>query len=295
MVSAPRPATQRRQLAAVRSLVRKVNPAVVGSVLVLLVAAACALFAPALAPHSPTQRVISQRLQPPMTKTPAGTFVLGTDAVGRDVLSRMIHGARPTLLVGLAAVLLAGSVGVLLGLVAGYFGGWRDALIMRVVDLQLALPFIVLAIVVAGLLGKSLGNVILVLGLTGWVEYARVVRATTAGLRRAEFVEAATALGARSGRIVLRQILPNSLGSIIVLATLMVAKMMLAEASLSFLGLGVPASMATWGLMIAEGRDYLITAWWICAFPGLAILLLVLSVNVLGDWLNESLGRSSDG
>lgn len=265
------------------------DPAAASSALLLLVLVACALFAPLISPHDPNRRAVRERLLPPMTVVEGRTYVLGTDAVGRDVFSRIIHGARVTLLVGVGAVVLASVAGVLLGLVAGYTGGWLGSLIMRLVDVQLALPFIVLAIVVSSLLGNSLLNVILVLGISGWTDQARVVRGVAMSLRRSDYVEAAVSSGARDGRIILHHVLPGVRASIIVLATLSMAKMLIAEASLSFLGLGVPAGTPTWGLMISEGRDYLVNAWWVCAFPGLAILVTVMAVNLLGDWLRDQL------
>lgn len=276
-----------RHSKALRNL--RANGGAIISMVVLMTVVICAIFSPIVAPHDPTHRAIANRLLSPFSARDGAIYVLGTDAVGRDVLSRIIYGTRTTLLIGLASVALAGTVGVGLGLLAGYFGGWRDSLIMRIVDIQLSVPFIVLAIVVAGLLGNSLRNVILVLGLTGWVEYGRVIRGVTLTLRETDFVEAARAAGARDLAIISRQILPNVQASVIVLATLMMAKMLIAEASLSFLGLGVPASLPTWGLMIAEGRDYLVRAWWVCAFPGLSILVTVMAINILGDWLRDAL------
>ena len=204
-------------------------------------------------------------------------------------MSRLLYGARVSLLVGFAAVLVAGAVGVALGLVAGYYGGRLDDLLMRVGDVQLAFPVLVLAIAVLSVLGASLGNVIVVLGVTGWVTYARIARAETLSLRQRDFVEGARALGARDGAILWRHILPNVLPPITVVATFSVARTIIAEASLSFLGLGIPPPAPSWGAMLDEGRNYLTTGWWLALFPGLAILLLVLGINLVGDWLRDAL------
>jgi peptide/nickel transport system permease protein len=204
-------------------------------------------------------------------------------------VSRLLYGARVSLLVGFAAVLVAGAVGVALGLVAGYYGGRLDDLLMRVGDVQLAFPVLVLAIAVLSVLGASLGNVIVVLGVTGWVTYARIARAETLSLRQRDFVEGARALGARDGAILWRHILPNVLPPITVVATFSVARTIIAEASLSFLGLGIPPPAPSWGAMLDEGRNYLTTGWWLALFPGLAILLLVLGINLVGDWLRDAL------
>jgi len=256
-------------------------------VFILLVVIAAALFSTYITPHDPTFRDIARRLKPPMHQQDGQLFLLGTDAVGRDILSRIIFGTRITLIVGLASVFFAGSIGVLIGLLSGYFGGWFDTLVMRIADIQLAIPFMVLAIAVAAVLGNSLNNTILVLGITGWVTYGRLVRSETLSVRRNEYVTAAEASGVPPARIVFRHILPNVGASIIVAATQMVARMLIAEASLSFLGLGIPFTTPTWGVMIAEGRDYLMTSWWVSTLPGLAIVLTVMSANLVGDWLRD--------
>jgi peptide/nickel transport system permease protein len=271
------------------------DPGAVLSTLVLVALVITAAAAPLIAPHEPNRRAVRERLLPPMTTMGDRTFILGTDAVGRDVLSRIVYGSRVTLYVGAAAVVLAMAVGVAVGLASGFFGGWLDTVLMRVVDVQLAIPFIVLAIVVAGLIGTSLTNIVLVLGLTGWPDFARVVRGVALSLRRTEYVEAAIAAGAGNFRIAALHVLPGIRASITVLATLALAKMLIAEASLSFLGLGVPAGTPTWGLMISEGREYLVRAWWISAFPGIAILITVMAVNLLGDAVRDALDPRSRG
>jgi peptide/nickel transport system permease protein len=191
------------------------------------------------------------------------------------------------MVVAAASVLLAGSLGIGLGLASGFYGGAVDALLMRVADVQLSIPFIVLALALAAVVGPGLVNVIVVLGLSSWVAYARVVRAETLTVKKRDFVEAARSIGATKLRVLSRHILPNAVGAAIVIATIQLAYMIIAEASLSFLGLGVPVSTATWGSMVADGRPYISSAWWVSAFPGLIIVLFVVALNVLGDWLSD--------
>jgi peptide/nickel transport system permease protein len=270
-----------------RSL-RRNRGAMIGLV-VLFVVTIAAIFSAWITPHDPTLRDISQRLQPPLSEIDGQLYLLGTDALGRDILSRIIYGTRITLLVGLASVALAGTLGLILGLLAGYSKGWPDTLIMRIADIQLAVPFMLLAIAVAGALGSSLRNTIIILGITGWVAYGRLIRSETLSVREHEYVLAARSIGATNSRIILRHVLPNVRNSLIVAATLMVARMLIAEATLSFLGLGVPINTPTWGVMISEGREYITTSWWVSAVPGLAILITVMSVNLVGDWLRDAL------
>lgn len=252
--------------------------------------ATAALLAPWLAPADPTRTHLLDRLTPPAWVAGGSTrYLLGSDTLGRDVLSRLLYGARVSLLVGFAAVAVAGVLGVTLGLLAGYYGGGLDDLLMRLGDVQLAFPILVLAIAVLAVLGASLGNVILVLGVSGWVTYARLARGETLSLKEREFVVAARALGAPDRVILGRHILPNVLPPIVVVATFSVARMIIAEASLSFLGLGVPPPTPSWGAMLDEGRNYITTAWWLALFPGLAILFLVLGVNLVGDWVRDAL------
>lgn len=281
------PIRRRGRSWALRSLLHN-RGAMIGLAMLLIVIFT-ALFSQWIVPHDPKQRDISQRLEPPLSIIEGERYLLGTDAVGRDILSRIIFGTRITLIVGLASVGLAGSVGLALGLIAGYAGGWVDTLTMRIADIQLAVPFMVLAIAVAGVLGSSLRNTIIVLGITGWVTYGRLIRSETLSVREYEYVLAARATGVPRTRILLRHILPNVRASMIVAATLMIARMLLAEASLSFLGLGIPINTPTWGVMISEGREYIATSWWVSAFPGIAILITVMSVNMVGDWLRDAL------
>ena len=257
---------------------------------VIAAAVVVAAFAPALAPSDPVKNRLLDRLTPPMwAQGGSPRHPLGTDTLGRDVLSRLLHGARISLTVGLAAVLVAGVVGVGLGLVAGYRGGWADDLLMRLGDIQLAFPVLLLGVAVIAVLGASLINMILVLGASGWVTYARIARGETLSLKERDFVAAARALGAPARHVVVRHLLPNVLPSLMVVATFSVARTIIAEASLSFLGLGLPPPAPSWGAMLDEGRNYVTTGWWLALFPGLAILLLVLAINLCGDWLRDAL------
>ncbi|AXC50968.1 ABC transporter permease [Paracoccus suum] len=239
----------------------------------------------------PNRQNIMLRLAAPMAEGPRHTtFWLGTDALGRDVLSRLIYGARVSLLVGIASIAVGGTLGVTAGLLAGYFGGRIDDIIMRLGDIQLAFPFILLAIMFLVVLGPGLLNLILVLGIGQWVTYARIVRGQTLSLREKEFVEAARAMGDSTSSIIFRTILPNIIAPLTVVASFNVASVILSEAALSFLGLGVPPSVPTWGSMLAESRDQLIAnKWWLAIFPGFAIVLTVLSFNIMGDWLRDFL------
>lgn len=257
---------------------------------VLLLMGSAALAAPQIAPWDPGRQMLTKRLRPPAWQTRGlWEHPLGTDHLGRDILSRIVHGGRISLGVGLSAVTLSCLIGVSLGLVAGFYGGRADALIMRVVDVFLAIPYILLAMGVVFALGPSLLNVILVMAVTRWVQFARVVRADVLSIREREFVSGARARGNRSGRLLLRHVLPNALTPIIVVATLELAFMIIYESALSFLGLGVQPPTPTWGWMLADGRNYLATAWWLATLPGLAIMLSVLAVNLLGDWLRDTL------
>jgi peptide/nickel transport system permease protein len=247
-----------------------------------------ALIAP-LVSGDPYDQDLERALLPPLWQSGADpSFPLGTDYLGRDLLSRLVYGARTSLLVGISAVLLAGLIGVPLGLMAGYFGGWSETVLMRLADAQLAFPPIVLAIGILTTVSSSLLTIVLVLGIIGWVQYARVIRGQTLSLREREFVEAARVLGAGSPRILVRHVLPNALGPVLVIATLNVSAMILAEASLSYLGIGVRPPTAAWGTMLSEGREVFNVAWWNAVFPGLAIVWTVLGINLLGDaWQNR--------
>jgi len=257
---------------------------VVVAVLVLAVAA------PWVTSWDPIEQDIPSRLQAPGSVHASGrVHVLGTDHLGRDLLARIVFGARPALLVGFAAVAISGLLGLVLGLVSGYFGGLVDDVFMRLADIQLAFPFILLAIAVIGVLGPSLPVIIVVIGVSSWVVYARVVRSEVLSIREREFVQAAHALGVRDVRILLRHVLPNALTPWLVVATLDMARVIVIESALSFLGLGVQPPTPTWGGMLADGRVYISTAWWLATFPGLAILFTVLGINLFGDGLRDTL------
>ncbi len=249
----------------------------------------CALFSPLFAPYDPELQHLSARLLPPFAHEAGAFHVLGTDQLGRDILSRLIYGARVSILVGVSASLLAGTVGVLLGLVSGYFGRWVDDVIMRFCDVQLALPFVLVAIAVVAVVGSNLFDIVLILSGAQWVTYARVVRSSVLTVKEQDYVLAARTLGFGSARIIFRYILPNVLAPVIVIATFAVAQTIIAEAALSFLGLSVPLSIPSWGGMMAEGRTYLVVAWWLATIPGIAISLTVIGVNLFGDWLRDYL------
>lgn len=243
-----------------------------------------AVFGPLVLPYDSVATRVGDRLLPPFSTASDGTFALfGTDQNGRDVLAQVIAGSRVSLLVGITVVVVGGLVGLVLGLVAGYYGGWLDAVISRIGDMQLAFPSILLAILLAGALGPSLVNVIVALAVTRWVIFARVVRGSALTTRGREFVESAKVMGAGDPRILLRYILPSCMQPLLVAATVQVGLTMVAEAALSFLGLGVPIDQASWGSTIANGRDYLASAWWIAAVPGLALTLVVICIGLLGD------------
>jgi len=257
---------------------------------ILLVVLACAAAPGWLAPADPNEQNLLARFTRPATRAADGSLaVLGTDQLGRDILSRVIHGAKTSVLIGLAAVLVAGAVGTGLGLLAGMRGGPWDHAIMRLADMQFAFPFILLAITVIGVLGASVRNIVLVVGLSNWVAYARVVRAETLATREKAFVDAARALGVSLPSIVLRHVLPNVSASLIVVATFGVAGAILTEAGLSFLGLGVPLAIPSWGGMLAEGRQFVDTRYWLALFPGAALFVTVMGINLLGDALRDAL------
>lgn len=273
-----------------RSLLRARWPLL--GLLILAIVGLAAAFGPSVAPRDPNRQAIMARLKPPMSVDRQGKvdYVLGTDALGRDVLSRLIYGARISVVVGLAAVVIGGILGTVLGLVAGYFGGWIDDVIMRIADIQLAFPFVLLAIMFLIVLGPGVWNLIIILGIGQWVTYARIARGQTIAQREKEYVDAVKALGARTSTILFQTILPNILAPLTVIASFNVASVILSEAALSFLGLGVPPTVPTWGGMLAESRDQLLAGrWWLAIFPGVAIMATVLSFNILGDWLRDFL------
>jgi peptide/nickel transport system permease protein len=265
---------------------RRLNAAVVLSAAVLVVMTAAVLLADVLTPHRPETINLRARLAPPLTLT---EHPLGTDATGRDVLTRILHGGRVSLLVGVVSTLIGLALGTLLGIISGYFRGWLDELIMYLVDVQLALPFVLLAVAVALVLGRSLPVLIGLAALSTWSLYARVIRGEVLSLREREFIVAARSLGAQDAYIMLRHMLPNLAGPLLVLGTLSVGRIILLESGLSFLGIGIQPPTPSWGGMINDGRDYLSSAWWLATLPGVALMLLVLAVGILGDWLRDRL------
>ena len=266
------------------------RPGIAIATLVVLAVVAAGLSAPALAPFDPVEQNVIERLAPPVFMLGGTTeHLLGTDHLGRDVLSRLIYGARVALVVGITTVSVSGFLGLGIGLVAGYFGGWVDTAFMRLLDIQLSMPFMLLALTIIGILGPSLQNIVIVLALTGWVVYARVVRAEILSLRTREFVAACRSLGGSDARIIVKHLLPNVRSTVMVVSTVEVARMMLLESALSFLGLGVRPPTPSWGAMLADGRIYLASAWWLATFPGIAISVTVLAVNMVGDRLRDYL------
>jgi peptide/nickel transport system permease protein len=256
----------------------------------VLVALVVALAAPWLAPMDPLEQRLRARLKPPIwAEGSVARHVLGTDEFGRDVLSRIVWGARVSLAVGVLVVIVAGPVGTLIGLLAGYYGGVVESVLMRLADAQHALPGILLAIVVVAMLGPSMLNLILVLAVTTWVVYARVVFTSARSVRERDYVHAAAALGASDARLMVRHVLPGAVSPIIVVSALQVGRVILLEAALSFLGLGVPPPQASWGGMLADGRNRLLVASWIATYPGLALALTVWGINMLGDGLRQLL------
>jgi peptide/nickel transport system permease protein len=266
------------------------NPLALAGVVILAVVIGAAIAAPWVAPHDPAKQSLIRRFTPPMWQ-PGGNpaYPLGTDQVGRDILSRIIHGARISLVVGVSAVVVSLVVGVLFGLLSGFVGGRVDTVIMTVVDITLSFPQLLLALAFVAALGPSLLTIIVVLGLTGWERYARVIRAEVLAMREKDFIEAGRAMGVSGPRMLLVHVLPNTVSSIIVMSTLQVAQAILQEAALSFLGVGSGRAYPTWGQMIALGRDFVSVAWWLPTFPGLAILLTVLAINLVGDRLRDAL------
>jgi peptide/nickel transport system permease protein len=249
-----------------------------------------AIFAPLVAPHDPLKGSLSKRLKPPVWAEGGSIeYLLGTDKMGRDLLSRMIYGSRISLLVSFMAVGVGGSMGTTLGLISGYFGGKIDALIMRLVDITLSLPTILLALVLVSALGPSFGTVITVIALVIWARYARQARAETLTVKEQDFVARARVAGASHLRIMVRYIFPNIVNTLVVLATLQVGAIILLESTLSFLGVGIPRPTPAWGVMVADGRELIVTAWWVSMFPGISIMLTVLSLNLFGDWLRDHL------
>lgn len=260
------------------------DPSFVVGLLIVLLATVTAVLAPQLAPKQPEAISLTARLTPPKF---ASDYPLGADAIGRDVLSRIIYGSRISLVVGVVSVALAALVGIIIGLLAGYFGGLLDTVLMRLADIQLAFPFILLAITVIAVIGPGLWKLIFVMAITQWVQYARVVRGQVLLLKERDYIQAANSLGASHGRILFQHIFLNALTPITVLTPLNIANNILLESGLTFLGLGVDPTIPSWGGMLADGRTYIETAWWVSTYPGLAIAFTVLGFNLLGDWLRD--------
>ena len=285
-----------RASAAAGRRARRVRRLTAAGIAFVLALGGMAAGAPWLSPQDPTRQSLRARLVAPTLEAADGrAHVLGTDHLGRDVLSRMIFGSRVSLLVGFAAVLVGGFVGSVLGLLAGFRGGWTDTVIMTIADAQLAFPFILLAIGIIAVLGPSFTTLIVVIGLSGWVSYARILRSQVLGLRSREFVEAVHALGGSVLRIMWKHVLPNVLSSLVVIATLELARAIVLEATLSFLGLGIQPPTPSWGGMVQEGREYLDSAWWISTFPGVLLMATSIVVSRTGDWLRDLLDPTLRG
>lgn len=270
------------------------RPKALLGILIIGIVLFLALFADVISPADPYKQSLRERHSAPSISLSEGGHLLGTDHVGRDVLSRVIHGARISVLVGIGAVAVSAGLGMLIGLVAGYYGGVLGSVLMRVSDIKLAMPMILFAIAWIAFFGGGLVSVIVIIGLWGWVPYARYARSIVLTLRESLFVEASIALGATSGSIMFRHVAPNLIGPLIVIATLQLGEAVLLESALSFLGLGVQAPIPTWGSMVADGRNYVDTAWWTVTFPGVAITLFVLGASFLGDALRDWLDPRSN-
>ena len=254
-----------------------------------------AVFGPLISPQDQHARNLRARFKAPGYTDDVASYTLGSDQLGRDILSRIIAGSRVSVLVGVVSVLISGTIGVIYGLISGFVGGIIDSVLMRIVDGLLAIPFIILVIAISGVVGAGLSTLILILGFTGWITYARVIRGEVLKVREMEYVIAAYALGQNRLKVMLLHILPNVVSSAIVLAAVQVGVTILAESSLSFLGLGVKPPTVTWGLMLADGRQYINSAWWMTAFPGIAITITVLGVVFMGDWLRDLLDPNIRG
>lgn len=264
--------------------------------LIVLIVTICAIFAPYIAPYSPNEMHPIDMLKPPaFAEGGSAQYLLGTDNLGYDILSRLIYGARVSLLIGVLSVVVAGVIGTLFGLLAGYYGGVLDAIIMRITDAFHAIPRTLLALVAVSLMSGGLVTLIIVIGVTGWITYARLIRSEVLSLRQREFVKAAVTIGTPDWQIILRHILPNVFSSFVVVSTLAVASSIIAETSLSFLGLGINPPDISWGFMLSTGRNYLATHWWVATWPGLALTITVLGIMFLGNWLRDYLDPRSQG
>lgn len=276
------PARRRRRLA--------VPPLILGCMVVLTLFTACAIFADVLAPHDPVENDLRERLKPPIWAADANPdYILGTDALGRDVLSRLMYGARVSLAIGFIGTLIGLIIGSASGLLSGFVGGLLDEIIMFLVDAYVALPFLIVALTMVAVLGSSLTVLVVVAGFSGWAGYTRLARGQVLSVREQPYILAARAIGTPRSRIMVRHVLPNIAAPLVVFATFGMTSVILLESSLSFLGLGIQPPTASWGAMLGDGRGYLNTAWWIGIFPGVAIMLLTMAISLMGDWLRDVL------
>jgi len=284
-----KPATSASQWALWRTW-RKLRMPPFISLMIVMIFLFCAIFAPFIAPHSPVQGTVLNRLIPPIGMEGSNSdYILGTDRLGRDTFSRLLYGARISLTISIISVIVTGAIGSFCGLAAGYFGGWADTILMRLVDLSLAMPGILIAMLLAAAFKASFTNVVIVVVLILWPRFARVVRSETLSIKQQDFVALARVAALSDLTIMLRHILPNLLPSILVISTLQVGFIIVLEASLSFLGVGIPPPVPSWGRMVSDGRGLIERAWWISILPGVAILITVISLNNLGDWLRDRL------
>lgn len=272
-----------RQNRIVRSLKR--DPWAAGALLFLIVVIVTALVSPLIVPNDINSPSFGSRLLPPLSDG----HIAGTDQLGRDVWGRLLLGSRISLFVGFVTVFFAALIGVPIGMIAGYFGGWFDTILMRLADVQLSFPFILLALTINAILGLGLRNIVITLVIAGWIEYARIARGETLVVREREYVQAAHVIGVSRARMFLVHVLPNIVTPLIVISTLQVARFIIAEASISFLGFGVQPPTPAWGSMVSEGLDYIYSAWWLITLPGLALAIVALAVNITGDWLRDTL------
>lgn len=270
-------------------LLLKSKTGTLGLIIVLIIVCVAPL-AGIIAPHDPTQMDATKMLTPPAwLEGGSMEYILGTDNLGRDIFSRILYGTRISLLVGITSVIIAGAIGIALGLLSGYYGGLIDTIIMRIVDAFLAIPGILITLVILSVVGPGLWTLIIVLGITNWVEYTRVVRGEVLSVKEREYVKAAKSIGVSDLKIMMKHLLPNVASSFIVISTLSVASTIIAEASLSFLGMGIQPPTVSWGVMLNIGKDYLAESWWVATFPGLAITFTTLGIIFLGDWLRDIL------
>lgn len=274
-----------------RDFVRSMSRSATGlaGLIIIVVIVATAIFAPVLAPSDPTSQNLRARLTPPVWQSGNSDHILGTDALGRDILSRLIYGSRIALVVGVVSAVIAGVLGTAIGLISGFYGKTIDTLLMRFADIQLSIPSLILYLTILIVLGPGLRNMVLSLGVASWVTFGRVTRSEVLAIKNTQFVDAARSVGQRDLRIMLRHVLPNIMNSVIVLSTLVIGTLILAAAGLSFLGLGISPTTPAWGNMVADGRAYIQVAWWISTIPGIAIFVAVLGFNLFGDWLRDHL------